>query len=92
MYNKYKITRHHKIPDSLNWSRHFDNLLKIHDFKHRALHILYDIKWLPTMPAEQILQHLEMMWAVFIPEVKQDIKTIIEWYWKDIYNEKCFKK
>lgn len=90
--SSWGISIHHKVPVFHSGNRHFNNLVKLSELKHRALHILTDVEWLPTMPIEHIEQHLSMMWLVYIDDFRQDVSDIIEIYWEEAYNPKCFKK
>jgi len=85
-------SRHHRIPKHEWWTMHYDNLLNISKYKHRALHILFDEDWKATMPHRQIEIHLSLMWKAKITDVKEEMQEIIDRYWMDMYNEKCYYK
>jgi len=85
-------SRHHKIPKCEWWSMHYDNLIALNKYRHRALHILFDENGKATMPHRQIEIHLSMMWKAIITEVHDEMQAIIDNYWMDMYNPKCHHK
>lgn len=91
---KYSI--HHKLPQhphwtNLEWSNHPNNLIRISDVKHRAIHDLFENLMFP----EQVLTLIELSWTALKPEIKQwlidtlnmkDIHDPTQWY-----RDECIK-
>ena len=52
----HNITDHHIIPKSLWWNRHFHNIAKLKQVKHRALHTMHE----NNLPHEQLLDIIDL--------------------------------
>ena len=81
-----KITRHHRITKSHWGNNHYDNIAKLWDVKHRALHTLF---------ADQILHQqvqtlVDLTWKAINKNFREDIVSVLWDYELDeMYNEKC---
>lgn len=83
-----KTTTHHRICKSQWGNNHFDNRLKMSEIRHRALHILFE----NSLPNEQISTILDINGKAIIKDFRQDIMSVIDDYWNEAYNHKCFKR
>jgi len=83
---KNKITDHHKIPKSLWGTRHFDNIEKKKELKHRAHHTIYENQ----APHEQIIEIVDVTGKAFNAVFADDLMSVVNDYdLEDIYNHKC---
>lgn len=86
--HKHKLTRHHIVPKSRNWSNEPQNILKIKRNMHTAFHMLFE----NDTPDEQLIRLLSLNSKVLRWEYKHQIKEIIENWWNDCYVNWVFKK
>lgn len=81
-------SRHHLIPKSRDWSWHKDNLIFIHNTKHKALHLLYG----NNTPLEIQRVMLETYKKTLSPDtyhiVDEALKKV-EWIMES-YNPNCY--
>jgi hypothetical protein len=85
-------SRHHRFPKCEWWTMHYDNLVAMGKCRHQALHILFDEHWKATMPHRQIEIYLWLMWKAIITDAKEEIQSILDTYWMDLYNPKCVRR
>jgi len=87
------MTAHHLVPKHLWWANNYDNILRINEIKHRALHTLLDNnKWQAQAPIEQLSQLFEMVSSPIIWDIKEDIRQILklaENIWMEAYKKEC---
>ena len=86
---KTRITQHHLVPKSKNWTNNKVNLLPLRSDIHSAFHMIFK----DDTPQEQIQTLLNINTTVLTEEVKSDIIHILDNkeldYW---YKRKAFKK
>ena len=83
---KNKITEHHKICKSLWWNRHYDNIVKLKEVKHRALHTMFD----NYIFHEQVIELVDLTWKAINKTFSESIIEHIHWFdLEEMYNEKC---
>ena len=81
-----RITRHHIIPKSAWWNRHFHNIEPLREVKHRALHTMFENK----LPAEQISEIVDLTWKAFNKVFAESIIEVVNSFTpEEIYNQKC---
>lgn len=87
---------HHELPQNPAWtkekgSNHPNNIIRLKDVKHRAIHDLFENLMFP----EQVLTLIELSWTALKPEIKQWLIDTLNM--KDIHNpheryrEECIK-
>lgn len=87
---------HHELPQNPawtkeKWSNHPNNIIRLKDVKHRAIHDLFENLMFP----EQVIELINLSWTALKPEVKQEFLDLI--HKRDIhnpherYNEECIK-
>ena len=69
-----KLTRHHIVPKSMNWSNTPDNIKKLKDNIHRALHILFSNQT-PVEQMETLMYSINTTALTY--EFKNDIWKIL---------------
>jgi len=90
---RQKITRHHLIPRYYGGNNNSDNILKIKENQHRALHTLLDDWWKPRMPIEQMSELFRLVSKPLQDDVKFEIDKILrlaEELWYEAYNPNCY--
>jgi len=74
-------SNHHILPRSKNWSNNKNNIVKLENRRHNALHMLFENK----TPREQIERILDISTTALTDEVKSDIIKILDikdlFYW-----------
>lgn len=85
----HAVTRHHLIAKSKGWSNHYNNLIRLKEPVHQAIHTLF---W-NELPHQQIGKILDINenalnrdFVLDIEEFLQD-RTV-----EEIYNKKCYIK
>jgi len=81
-----KITKHHLITKS-NWgNNHYDNIAKLWDNQHKALHTLFEDQILH----QQVQTLVDLTWKAINKNFRDDIQSVLWDYELDqMYNEKC---
>ena len=90
----HKLTKHHLIWRNakinwfdLHWTNHIDNILKIKDSRHRALHSLF---WASNHPIQQYRELYNLTSKVLVDDIKQEVDKILrilEELWEDVYRK-----
>ena len=81
-----KITKHHILPKSLWGNRHYDNIAKLRETKHRALHTMFHNQ----APHEQVLELIDLTWKAINKTFSEAIIETVHWFdIEEMYNEKC---
>jgi len=86
------MTIHHVYPKWLWWSNHPNNLKRLSEIKHQALHILTDKNWKAQAPIEQLSTLFEIISSPIIRDIKEEIKNILELaeeIWTEAYKKEC---
>lgn len=77
-----KITKHHLLCTSRDWTSVPENILKIKARVHRAFHIIFDNATIP----EQFEILLQINESAIQWDFAEDIRRILEIYWEDVYH------
>ena len=74
----HKLTKHHIVPRHLNWSNHWNNILKLKDNVHKALHLLLDDEQSRAQkPREQFIKLIWMYDMALTDQFKNDVYKIL---------------
>lgn len=81
-----KITNHHKVTKSHGGNNHYDNIVKLPETKHRALHTLFEDQLLH----QQVQTLVDLTGKAINKNFRDDVMSVMWDYEIDqTYNEKC---
>lgn len=76
--NPNKLSGHHWMPRWMWWTKHYDNIIRLPEITHRALHILTDKEHKAQPPLQQIETLIHILTKVFRDEFKQELLGVLD--------------